>query len=136
MQEARASVEDMLQTYKDEVDTLNEALKIAAMDIAEVAEAEDDYFISDEEDGEVSEDMSRGEDALSVSAASESVSFASAHTQEGVGASSSGLGRTSKETLYREALRDSSAAGNKTAAAAMGQYKTFVVKEDGTFEKK
>jgi septal ring factor EnvC (AmiA/AmiB activator) len=28
--EARTSVEDMLQDYKEEVDTLNEALKIAA----------------------------------------------------------------------------------------------------------
>jgi hypothetical protein len=39
----------MLQNYKEEVDTLNEALKIAAMDIAEVAEAEDDFFSSDDE---------------------------------------------------------------------------------------
>lgn len=128
----------MLQTYKDEVDTLNEALKIAAMDIAEVAEAEDDYFLSDDDDEEeeeedASRDVSRGDDALSVSAASESVSYASTHTQERAG---SGLGRTSKEILYREALKDSSTAGSKTAAAAMGQQKTFVVNEDGTFEKK
>ena len=39
----------MLQNYKEEVDTLNEALKIAAMDIAEVAEAEED-FLSDDDD--------------------------------------------------------------------------------------
>jgi hypothetical protein len=133
-------VEDMLQTYKDEVDTLNEALKIAAMDIAEVAEAEDDYFISDEEEDEeeedASQDVSREEDALSVSAASESVSYASAHTQEGAGVANSSLGRTSKETLYREALKDSSTAGSKTAAATVAQQKTFVIKEDGTFEKK
>jgi len=37
-----------LQSYKEEVDTLNEALKIAAMDIAEVAEADDD-LLSDED---------------------------------------------------------------------------------------
>jgi hypothetical protein len=34
--QVRASVETMLQGYKEEVDTLNEALRIAAMDIAEV----------------------------------------------------------------------------------------------------
>jgi hypothetical protein len=44
--DARDSIELMLQNYKDEVDTLNEALKIAAMDIAEVAQADDDYFLS------------------------------------------------------------------------------------------
>lgn len=44
--DARDSIEAMLQNYKDEVDTLNEALKIAAMDIAEVAQADDDYFLS------------------------------------------------------------------------------------------
>jgi hypothetical protein len=46
---ARAAVEEMLQNYKEEVDTLNEALKIAARDIAEVAEADDD-LLSDDED--------------------------------------------------------------------------------------
>ena len=41
--EAKDSIEDMLIAYKEEVDTLNEALKIAAMDIAEVALSDDDY---------------------------------------------------------------------------------------------
>ena len=136
----------MLQTYKDEVDTLNEALKIAAMDIAEVAEAEDEYFISDDEDDDdedISISQSQGDDTLSVSAASESVgsvSFSSARETAtaggGGGGSTSAAGRTSKETLYREALRDSSTAGNKSATHAMGQQKTFVVKEDGSFDKK
>lgn len=49
-QEARVAVEEMLQTYKEEVDTLNEALKIAAMDIAEVAQADEDIFSSDEDE--------------------------------------------------------------------------------------
>ena len=49
--EARKSIEEMLQSYKDEVDTLNEALKIAAMDIAEVAQADEDMFQSEEEEG-------------------------------------------------------------------------------------
>ena len=41
--EAKDSIEDMLIAYKEEVDTLNEALKIAAMDIAEVALTDDDF---------------------------------------------------------------------------------------------
>lgn len=49
--ESMASVEKLLQNYKDEVDTLNEALKIAAMDIAEVAQ-DDDEISSDEEPDE------------------------------------------------------------------------------------
>jgi hypothetical protein len=40
-QDARKAVEDMLVSYKEEVDTLNEALKIAAMDIAEVGQDDD-----------------------------------------------------------------------------------------------
>ena len=48
----KKSLETMLQSYKDEVETLNEALKIAAMDIAEVAQANDDDFISGDEDDE------------------------------------------------------------------------------------
>ena len=133
-------MEEMLRTYKEEVDTLNEALKIAAMDIAEVAEAEDDYFLSDEDDvdGEEEVDLSHGgedgggEDSLSVSAASESVSFASARDEGGDGGRSSG--RTSKAVLYREALRDSATAGTGSATP-VSQQRTFVVREDGTFDK-
>ena len=47
---AKNAVEDMLQVYKEEVDTLNEALKIAAMDIAEVAQAEDDFSTDEDVD--------------------------------------------------------------------------------------
>eukprot|EP00607_Mallomonas_marina_P009446 CAMPEP_0182420572 /NCGR_PEP_ID=MMETSP1167-20130531/5479_1 /TAXON_ID=2988 /ORGANISM="Mallomonas Sp, Strain CCMP3275" /LENGTH=214 /DNA_ID=CAMNT_0024596715 /DNA_START=392 /DNA_END=1036 /DNA_ORIENTATION=- len=39
----RTSLEAALMRYKEEVETLNEALTIAAEDIAEVAQAEDDY---------------------------------------------------------------------------------------------
>ena len=50
--EARGAIEDMLQGYKDEVDTLNEALKIAAMDIAEVAQANEEDMLSDDDSGD------------------------------------------------------------------------------------
>ena len=46
-QETRTSVETMLQNYREEVDTLNEALKIAAKDIADIGEDDDD----DDDDG-------------------------------------------------------------------------------------
>jgi hypothetical protein len=56
-QEARRKTEQMLQSYKDEVDTLNEALKIAAYDIAEAAasDMEDEDDSGAESDGELSE---------------------------------------------------------------------------------
>ena len=38
-----------MQQYKEEIGTLNEALTIAAQDITEVAEADEDFFLSDEE---------------------------------------------------------------------------------------
>ena len=59
--EARESVDEMLQSYKEEVETLNEALKIAAMDIAEVAQADDDLFLSEEEDEDVDGDFEEEE---------------------------------------------------------------------------
>ena len=57
--EARKAIEEMLLSYKEEVDTLNEALKIAAMDIAEVGQADDDddYFLSDDEEGNEVDDI-------------------------------------------------------------------------------
>jgi len=47
--ESKKRVENMLKSYKDEVDTLNEALRIAALDIASTA---GDQLLSDEEDAE------------------------------------------------------------------------------------
>eukprot|EP01041_Mallomonas_annulata_P004046 gene4046-8053_t len=43
----KESLERTLLKYKEEVDTLNEALTIAAMDIAEVAQADDDDDLDD-----------------------------------------------------------------------------------------
>jgi hypothetical protein len=50
--ESKNAVESMLQGYKEEVDTLNEALRIAAMDIADVAQADDDLLESDDEEND------------------------------------------------------------------------------------
>ena len=51
--EGRKRVEVMLRGYKDEVETLSEALKIAAIDVAEAAR---DQMIEDEEGDEVEGD--------------------------------------------------------------------------------
>lgn len=48
--EERKSISNVLQNYRDEIDTLNEALKIAAMDIAEIAQADDNLDSEDEQD--------------------------------------------------------------------------------------
>ena len=47
--EARRRVETMLRGYKDEVETLSEALKIAAIDVAQAAQQQ---MMEDEEEGE------------------------------------------------------------------------------------
>lgn len=96
---ARESIESMLQNYKEEVDTLNEALKIAAMDIAEVAQTEDDILDSDEDNEE--------DDGTLSSHAESSVN--------------------SKVSKLRAALGDNLAADTKS---------TFIIHEDGGFEKK
>jgi hypothetical protein len=59
--EARTAIEKLLQNYKEEVDTLNEALKIAAMDIAEVAQDDDSsHNVSDEDEREMMSARSGG----------------------------------------------------------------------------
>ena len=129
----------MLRSYKEEVDTLNEALKIgllcryaysllyhsshhrhrpllllfsAAMDIADVGQADDDFFLSDEEEEEGEDDDGSKERGVYVDAS------ASQHERN-----------KNKEVLYREAkaMMDMQAAG-------LGATTTFLVRDDGKYE--
>ena len=109
-QEARGAVEDMLQNYKEEVDTLNEALKIAAMDIAEVAEAEDDFFSSDEDD-----EATQGK-------------FAEEGSSVGGAVGEERDASKNRDELYRLAMSGTAASTQKSS--------TFVIRDDGTFEHK
>lgn len=124
--EARDAIEDMLQNYKEEVDTLNEALKIAAMDIAEVAQTEDDMGMSDENDSqdELSEADGGRDDEGFVDAA------ASKYSRAG-----------NKGAVMRAVMEDGSVhsrGSTLTAASSSHNYgtSTFLVHEDGTFEQK
>ena len=137
-QDARSSVEAMLQDYKDEIDTLNEALKIAALDIAEVAQAEDDFFLSDDEgmdehvhDEDMSTDVSQSASLMSEEdhriggrGASSNVSFASNDTATN---STAGPAMQKKEELYKEALKESK-------ATPKSQRSTFIINENGSFQ--
>jgi hypothetical protein len=124
--EARDAIEDMLQNYKEEVDTLNEALKIAAMDIAEVAQTEDDMGMSDENDSqdELSEADGGRDDEGFVDAA------ASKYSRAG-----------NKGAVMRAVMEDGSVhsrGSTLTAGSSSHNYgtSTFLVHEDGTFEQK
>ena len=71
--ESKRAVEEMLQNYKEEVETLNEALKIAAQDIAEAAQDVEIVSEEGEENEEGVEGDARGRhDAVSVSSKSNS----------------------------------------------------------------
>eukprot|EP00605_Chrysophyceae_sp_TOSAG23-4_P001738 GSChrysophyteH1.ASY1.ANO1.1925.1 assembled CDS len=125
-QEARISVDDMLTSYKEEVDTLNEALKIAAMDIAEVAEAEDD-LLSDEE--EMDEQLSRMGPAQTI-VDDEGFSDAAGGPRDKA---------MNKASMLREARRDNqSFGGGSTASGATGRKSQssviFKVNTDGSYE--
>jgi hypothetical protein len=139
--EARDAIEDMLVSYKEEVDTLNEALKIAAMDIAEVAQTEDDFALSEDGDESVQgqgqgqggrmgregedEDEGQGEEEVYVDAASSRYSKV-----------------TNKSATMRAVMDDGRGGGGaqrRTGAGAGGGGggpPTFLVHEDGTFEQK
>ena len=117
--EARKAVDEMLASYKEEVDMLNEALKIAAMDIAEVAEADDDLLLSDDESELLGGDRTGGGDE-----------------NDFVDASGSAYDKArNREALMREARRD---AYNPQAAALRRAKEsgnaTFHIHEDGTFD--
>lgn len=135
--EARDAIEDMLQNYKEEVDTLNEALKIAAMDIAEVAQTEDDFGMSEEDaDGDSQDEISE------VDAAS---GTGTARGDEGsfVDAATSKYSRAgNKSAVMRAVMEDGNnsvqSRGSTLTAGSSHNYgaSTFLVHEDGTFEQK
>lgn len=104
---ARESSESVLVGYKDEVETLNEALRIAAMDIAEIGENEDDDSLSDD-DGD---DTNYFVDANSIDQRS--------------GRSQSSSSRTSAFGSMKSKNKI-----NKPSSV------TFLIREDGTFEKR
>jgi len=104
--DARLAVEDMLQNYKEEVDTLNEALQIAARDIAEVAEADDDLLSSDdEEEDEFADTLSKSTKESSVKSAQ----------------------RKERDTLFEHA--------RKSGANPPSSQPTFTIGADGSFRK-
>jgi hypothetical protein len=118
--EARDAIEDMLLAYKEEVDTLNEALKIAAMDIAEVAQADDALSddLSDEEDSAIDGDGD-GEGEFVDASASQ---FSKAGN---------------KSAVMRAVMEDSGRMGGMGNVGGVGGVPaTFLVHEDGTFEQK
>lgn len=104
--EARKAVEGMLVNYKEEVDTLNEALKIAAMDIAEVGQEDDDLMSLGSEEAEGGEkpgdEGSRGGGSVS----------------------------SARKTLSNIIQSTSSVTGT---SAAEDKARLIVVKEDGSF---
>lgn len=124
----------MLQNYKEEVDTLNEALKIAAMDIAEVAEADDDFFSDEEGEGEEegSAAMTADDDAATAASSSIVASTAASSTRdrmaEELRENPERNPSKNREELYRLATTDATRGGQKST--------TFVVHPDGTFEYK
>jgi hypothetical protein len=138
--DARRSVEEMLQSYKDEVDTLNEALKIAAMDIAEVAQTEggdDDLdYLDDEDDDEQFDEHS----ALGPPG---SVSSGTLSRTKNLGfedALSSKYSRASnKSTIMRAVMDDNlrrASPANVQSHPSSGHSGAFVVHENGSFEQR
>lgn len=132
--EARAAIESMLGSYKEEVDTLNEALRIAAMDIAEVAQDDEgddegDHRGDDSSLDSVEENSTvNGEDADSAAGDSSKASSGSARRF------------SHKSAVMRAVMSDSASqsrrAPTQTHGEPRGMTGAFLVHEDGTFEQK
>ena len=141
--EARMAIEETLQTYKEEVDTLNEALKIAAMDIAEVAQGDEEYSPSEDEaevDGSYNDDMDDAtltskltlEDDKGSKTNEESSFYSAVERVAGGHNHSSSRKQRSKEELMRAVLRDNAEIEAKEDFIPS----TFIVHEDGSFVQK
>lgn len=124
--EARDAIESMLSSYKDEVDTLNEALRIAAMDIADVAQG-------DEEGGEYGEHGDDGDDGSSLNSEEDADEAAAGAS----GSSSNDRRRpVSKSAMMRAVMSDSLNFPSSAAQQGRSTKAAFLVHEDGTFERK
>jgi septal ring factor EnvC (AmiA/AmiB activator) len=120
--EARLSVENLLQNYKDEVDTLNEALKIAAMDIAEVAQDDDSSHNPDDTYLSSGDEEILNDDSLRQLL----TAFRMKANVDGEQASDGGLKKTDR---LRNVL-----AVNEKVTAAQSQTSTILVHESGQYE--
>ena len=152
--EAKESVEEMLFTYKEEIDTLNEALKIAAMDIAEVAQADDGDFDSeegtnsvddvDEEDDDEAESGSRVHRRKGDNAQGGELDDVGEHDFVDAAASVfDGDKKRNRETLLKLVRRDAedgigsvSTASRSGSGMSSSRGQAFVIHEDGSFVQK
>ena len=156
--EAKESVEQMLLTYKEEIDTLNEALKIAAMDIAEVAQADDGDFDSEEgtnsvddvdDDDEEEEESGRGSSGSRVhrrKGDAQGGELDDVGEHDFVDAAASvfdGDKKRNRETLLKLVRRDAedgigsvSTASRSGSGISSSRGQTFVIHEDGSFAQK
>ena len=151
----------MLFTYKEEIDTLNEALKIAAMDIAEVAQADDGDFdseegtnsvdgVEDEDEEEEEADRGRGSGGDRIplprkgKQGSELDDISEHDFVDAAASVFDGDKKRNRETLLKLVRRDAedgigsvstaSKSGMSSASSSRGQ--TFVIHEDGSFVQK
>eukprot|EP00596_Hydrurales_sp_CCMP1899_P009099 CAMPEP_0119037200 /NCGR_PEP_ID=MMETSP1177-20130426/5410_1 /TAXON_ID=2985 /ORGANISM="Ochromonas sp, Strain CCMP1899" /LENGTH=173 /DNA_ID=CAMNT_0006998129 /DNA_START=679 /DNA_END=1200 /DNA_ORIENTATION=- len=116
--EAKDAVEDMLATYKEEVDTLNEALKIAAMDIAEVAQGDDEDYDSNDDEYNENEDDNEGNEIDD-------------EDNEFIDASSSDYDKIrNRDTLIHLARASDRPSQDKPIGT------TFVINDDGSYQRK
>ena len=152
---AKTAIEEMLKGYKDEVDTLNEALKIAAMDIAEIGGGTGfDDFDSDS-DGEVSEleDTTNATDTKDISQLSLSIPTNKIKAQNSQQQQSDSNIIESKNQDMDSLVSKSVDSSNKILLAPLRVNKgqtpvrtnfnadsnadvTFVINEDGSYLKK
>lgn len=132
--EARNAIESMLQSYKDEVDTLNEALKIAAMDIAEVAQGDEMPYDFDEDEEEEEEGL--GDDASASQGGGGAAGGTLVSASTGGGSQQGGKKGSNKAAIMSSVMASGGGAGGGSASASAAAAAAFLVHEDGTFHRK
>lgn len=137
-QESLVAVETMLTNYKEEVYTLNEALKIAALDIAEIAQGDDE-----DEEGEVgsggggagymfNDTLNALHETLSAQEQKGNVLKSNEKNSTSEGSS------TNVQQVHRHVRMDASAGtiGSGNTAGKTGSTVTtgFIIHDDGSFK--
>ena len=136
VEEARVNIEAQLLGYKEEIDTLNEALKIAAMDIAEVGEDTDFAYDDDEEEEEIVPTSGQNYDPAK-NELSNRIDKGVIESKTAASYTTTNNTNNDNNTKYNSPGKNKSDAGSTRSLAREGQTgTTIVINTDGSYSNK
>ena len=134
VEEARGNIEAQLLGYKEEIDTLNEALKIAAMDIAEVGEDADFAYDDEEEDDEIVPTSGQNYDPA-ANEPNNSIDKGVIESKTDAAYTNNSTTNNDNNTNYKSPGKNKSGTSSTRSQSREGQTgATIVINADGSYE--